>query len=136
MEITCHVSYPLNSENARPFGTFRLYLSCVEPAPLPKTANTNAMIAITRGRILFMAYPSVALWKFEFRSHWGVDKLSGRIVSQANAVVKVRYKPRSASAFSGVALTVFDARLYIRVGRVDEYVALRRWWPFSVSALH
>src|SRR5689334_3145363 len=27
METTCHVSYPLNSENASPPGTFTLYLS-------------------------------------------------------------------------------------------------------------
>src|SRR5580704_6796029 len=30
MEITCQLSYPLNSENARPFGILRVYLSCVE----------------------------------------------------------------------------------------------------------
>src|ERR1700722_13431275 len=30
MEITGQPSYPLNSENARPFGTLRVYLSCVE----------------------------------------------------------------------------------------------------------
>src|SRR5271168_2796662 len=32
MEITCQLSYPLNSENARPFGILRAYLSCVEVA--------------------------------------------------------------------------------------------------------
>src|ERR1700727_341127 len=29
-EITCQLSYPLNSENARPFDILRAYLSCVE----------------------------------------------------------------------------------------------------------
>src|ERR1700691_2003923 len=32
MEITCQPSYPLNSENARPFGILRAYLSCAETA--------------------------------------------------------------------------------------------------------
>src|SRR5271165_247640 len=32
MEITGQLSYPLNSENARPFGILRAYLSCVEMA--------------------------------------------------------------------------------------------------------
>src|SRR5271154_3488165 len=32
MEITGQLSYPLNSENARPFGILRVYLSCVEVA--------------------------------------------------------------------------------------------------------
>jgi hypothetical protein len=30
MEITGQLSYPLNSENARPFGILRVYLSCTE----------------------------------------------------------------------------------------------------------
>ena len=32
MEMACHPSYPLNSENARPPGTFTVYLSCAETA--------------------------------------------------------------------------------------------------------
>jgi hypothetical protein len=32
MAITGQLSYPLNSENARPFGILRAYLSCVEVA--------------------------------------------------------------------------------------------------------
>src|ERR1700692_3703503 len=30
METTCQASYPLNSENESPFGTFTVYLSCAE----------------------------------------------------------------------------------------------------------
>src|SRR5580658_3875243 len=30
METVCQSSYPLNSENARPFGILRVYLSCAE----------------------------------------------------------------------------------------------------------
>src|SRR5205823_13469346 len=45
METVCQLSYPLNSENASPFGTRTVYLawpvSCAEVAPLPRTASTE-----------------------------------------------------------------------------------------------
>ena len=41
----CQSSYPPNSENASPFGTIRVYLSCTESVLPPKTASTTAMIA-------------------------------------------------------------------------------------------
>src|ERR1700719_2095309 len=69
METTCQDSYPLNSENASPFGTFTVYLSCAGMAMPPETASTNAMITITKDRIFFfMARSSVAVWKFGIRS--------------------------------------------------------------------
>src|SRR6516164_7610233 len=42
METTCQASYPLNSENASPPGTVRVYLSCCANAKLPKIASTTA----------------------------------------------------------------------------------------------
>src|SRR5687767_11014092 len=45
METVCQLSYPLNSENASPFGTRTVYLaspaSCAEVGLLPKTARTE-----------------------------------------------------------------------------------------------
>src|SRR5271167_760797 len=46
METTCQASYPLNSENASPPGTFKVYLSCADTAQPPTTANTPVIIAI------------------------------------------------------------------------------------------
>src|SRR5579859_7159778 len=46
METTCQPSYPLNSENARPFGTFNAYLSCAEKLRPPKTASDTATTTI------------------------------------------------------------------------------------------
>src|SRR5271154_1928305 len=43
MEIVCQPSYPLNSENASPFGTCKVYLSCWARAMPPNTASTTAM---------------------------------------------------------------------------------------------
>src|SRR5882672_8228738 len=40
METTFQFSYPRNSENARPFGTRTVYLSCAAKAMPPKTAST------------------------------------------------------------------------------------------------
>src|SRR5258708_31823059 len=45
MATTCQSSYPLNSENASPFGVCTVYLSCAEIALPPKTASTTAMAA-------------------------------------------------------------------------------------------
>ena len=52
--ITGQPSYPLNSENASPPGTCRVYLSCAEMALPPKTATTTAMIKIAENVVLFM----------------------------------------------------------------------------------
>src|SRR5260370_37357598 len=54
---TCQSSYPLNSENASPFGTCTVYLSCAEMALPPKTASTTAMITVSQDGILVMAIP-------------------------------------------------------------------------------
>src|SRR5580704_11868155 len=45
METTCQASNPLNSENASPPGTVRVYLSCCAKAKLPNTASATAMAA-------------------------------------------------------------------------------------------
>src|SRR5436189_4016857 len=47
MEMACQASYPLNSENASPPGTFTVYLSCAEMAKPPKTASHTAIPIVT-----------------------------------------------------------------------------------------
>src|SRR4030095_1199885 len=51
METVCQPSYPLNAENASPFGTRTANLawpvSCAEMAPPPKTASTETESEIT-----------------------------------------------------------------------------------------
>src|SRR5580698_10494441 len=52
METVCQSSYPLNSENARPFGILRVYLSCAEMAPCAcDPAAVEAEAAPRRGRL-------------------------------------------------------------------------------------
>src|SRR6185436_4792861 len=58
MEIDCHASYPLNSENASPPGTFTVYLSCAEMARPPRTA-THTAIPIVNMLLRFIAAPPV-----------------------------------------------------------------------------
>src|SRR5207245_2436002 len=61
METTCQASYPLNSENASPPGTFKVYLSWAAWADraLPPKALTSAVtVAIVRMRLLFITNSS------------------------------------------------------------------------------
>src|SRR5712691_11671065 len=51
---TCQSSYPLNSENASPFGTCTVYLSCADMALPPKTASATTTIAISQDGIFVM----------------------------------------------------------------------------------
>src|SRR5215510_1198334 len=46
METTCQSSYPLKSENARPFGTCTVYLSCAEMALPPKTPRHANVVVV------------------------------------------------------------------------------------------
>src|SRR5438045_9688190 len=59
MEITCQASYPLNSENASPPGTFKVYLSWAAMALLPKALTSAVTIAIVRMR-LFVTVPPLS----------------------------------------------------------------------------
>src|SRR5206468_6709224 len=61
MERTCQTSYPLNSENASPPGTFKLYLSWAAWADMalpPKALTSAVTIAIVHMRLLFIASSS------------------------------------------------------------------------------
>src|SRR5262249_15810601 len=60
---TCQDSYPLNSENASPPGTFRVYLSCCAKAKPPKKASNAATITIAENGVLFMAYSCATVCK-------------------------------------------------------------------------
>src|SRR5208282_639273 len=52
METVCQSSYPLNSENARPFGTLRVYLSCAEMGACDcDWTAVEAAAASRRGRL-------------------------------------------------------------------------------------
>src|ERR1700741_4870674 len=60
METTCQASYPLNSENASPPGTFREYLSCwADTALLLKALTSAVTTAIVRMRLLFVTGSSL-----------------------------------------------------------------------------
>src|SRR5262249_8861021 len=59
METTCHASYPLNSENASPFGTFTVYLSCAAKAQPPRAARIPGMATIVTTLLPFIASASL-----------------------------------------------------------------------------
>src|SRR5215831_10735391 len=61
MDITCHDSYPLNSANARPFGTFTVFLSCAEKARLP--IRTSIGVTIASADVVFPFIASTSLGK-------------------------------------------------------------------------
>src|SRR6266702_7513805 len=58
METTCQASYPLNSENASPPGTFKAYLSWADMALPPKAQTSAVTIAIVRMHWLFITSSS------------------------------------------------------------------------------
>src|ERR1700733_37023 len=64
METTCQDSYPLNSENESPFGTFTVYLSGAEIARPPTKANTPVIIGIVSIFLLFIASPPLSILAF------------------------------------------------------------------------
>src|SRR5882672_11066883 len=56
MEMVCQPSYPLNSENASPFGTFRVYLSWAEiAAPVARTASATVIPTVINVPLLVIA---------------------------------------------------------------------------------
>src|SRR6266481_8296528 len=62
METTCQSSYPLKSENARPFGTCNVYLSAATAMP-PKATSTTELIATALTRIVEMRdIKSLLVW--------------------------------------------------------------------------
>src|SRR5215471_3844427 len=67
METTCQDSYPLNSANARPFGTFTVYLSCAEIAQPATKASKPEIIEIVR-RLLNVIGHTSALKSSSFRN--------------------------------------------------------------------
>src|SRR5262245_34516096 len=54
MATVSQLSYPLNSENASPPGTCRVYLSCAEIALAAKTASTTAATPIVHILLRFI----------------------------------------------------------------------------------
>src|ERR1700730_8864509 len=60
--ITGHSSYPLTSENASPFGTCTVYLSCAEIAtPAAKTAIDTEILRLISVLFFIVASPSFGL---------------------------------------------------------------------------
>src|SRR5262245_27420498 len=74
MEIACHDSYPRNSENASPPGTFTVYLSlsCVELAKPPKTASHTVAIPIVSMLLRFIAVPPESRLASSHLSHCSI----------------------------------------------------------------
>ena len=58
METNCQPSYPLNSENASPPGTFTVYLSWADMALPPKALTSAVTTAIVRMRLPFITSSS------------------------------------------------------------------------------
>src|SRR5438874_5195611 len=58
METTCQFSYPLNSENASPPGTFTVYLSWADRALPPNALTMAVTIAIVPNPLLFITRSS------------------------------------------------------------------------------
>src|SRR6185436_12958581 len=56
MEIVCHASYPLNSANATPPGTFTLYLSCAEMTSPARSPTHSAVTPIVITLLRFIQY--------------------------------------------------------------------------------
>ena len=65
-------SYPLNSENASPPGTFTVYLSCADMAKPPETASHTVAIPIVNIPVRFIAAPPATAPYSEVmnRAHW------------------------------------------------------------------
>src|SRR5438874_7464989 len=59
METTCQFSYPLNSENASPPGTFTVYLSWADRALPPNALTMAVTIAIVPNPLLFITRSSL-----------------------------------------------------------------------------
>src|SRR2546430_6985999 len=95
METVCQPSYPLNSENASPFGTRTAYLawavSCAEMALPPKTASTKTasetrMITTAGILLLFIATPLVFCW---LPVSWRSEEHTSELQSQSNLVCRL-----------------------------------------------
>src|SRR5256885_10389756 len=106
METVCQLSYPLNSENASPFGTRTVYLawpvSCAEVALLPRMASTETAsetttITTAGTLLLFIATLLVVYWlpvtaRIERRAQLRCEELGllpGREVPAVVDLVKV-----------------------------------------------
>src|SRR5262245_15748880 len=77
-EIVSHVSYPLNSANASPPGTFTAYLSCAKMARPPMTASHTVAIPIIHTLLRFIAVPPVAQHDIRRRETQQLDDGIGR----------------------------------------------------------
>src|SRR4029450_10165051 len=94
METVCQPSYPLNSENASPFGTRTVYLawpaSCAETALPPRTASTETPSATTTittawRPLLFISTPLLC-WSSMTHAHAVAERFDANA-----AVVFTRY---------------------------------------------
>src|SRR5262245_14519890 len=87
---TAQSSYPLNSENASPPGTFKLYLSSANIAARARTASASIAVAIVSIVLVFMAAPPSVRGLSVRRQEWGerCQQLLRRLLS--NPVPAVR----------------------------------------------
>src|ERR1051325_10332198 len=70
--MACHPSYPLNSENASPPGTFTEYLSCAKTAKALITASPPVIIGIVNILLPFITAPPFCQSTARERSGLGV----------------------------------------------------------------
>src|SRR5262245_48881136 len=69
METVCQPSYPLNSENASPFGTFTVYLRCplscavtALPPRTPSTTSDTVMTTAAASPLVPISVPPIRLY--------------------------------------------------------------------------
>src|SRR2546422_11085337 len=85
MDRSCQASYPLNSENASPPGTFKLYLSWADTALPPKALTSAVTIAIVHMRLLFITGSSFVEQEYGTGSSGGPGPLRARTPPKLSA---------------------------------------------------
>src|SRR6266550_9510881 len=94
METTFQLSYPLNSENASPPGTFTVYLSWAAMALPPKALTRTVTIAIVRVPLLLITgSPCVRLWRPGLFSRRMVDHKRNCTLKTTRRQLQARVRP-------------------------------------------
>src|SRR5690242_8196841 len=112
METTCQASYPLNSENANPFGTFSTYLSCAEMAQLPTIASDPVTTPIKSTFLIFMptspssgsapTFPGLNHGReYRVREGWPIDVVCGAHGVRAKGGSRILHQGDVIAEFGG-----------------------------------
>src|SRR6202035_2866356 len=119
METTCQASYPLNSENESPFGTFTVYLSCAEMGLPPAKASAPVIIGIVS--ILLPFITSTSFMKFSILTSSFTSFLCPGSLLRSRGTVAVqcehRAEGRAGDLFDGnQAVVALQAISRVRIG--------------------